>query len=239
MLACERKLQGFYLSHKKFVIPQIHSVSHGFSPTKLKTCVVWVRKDLLRWMLFTCPWFNSFNYLRTCLFFVFGCFVFLGCFDNSKKKKKNSKNIENFQKDKIFILDLVLFFLRITWIIISLLLFTCPWFNSFNYLSTCLLLLFFWLFWLLKKKIQKHWKFSKRQKYFILDLVLFFLRITWIIISLFWLRTCLILRRNTENMCCMTKSWAIFIFVWVCTSLYMYSWINWEIDISCLHTSIV
>ena len=98
LLASERKLQDFCLSHKKFVIPQIHSISHGFSPTKLKTPVVWVRKDLLRWVLFTCPWFNSFNYLRTCLFFfVFGCFVFLGCFDYWKKK---SKNIENFQKDK-------------------------------------------------------------------------------------------------------------------------------------------
>ena len=152
MLACERKLQDFCLSHKNFVIPKIHSISHGFSPTKLKTSIVWVRKDLLKWVLFTCPWFNSFNYLRTCLFFVFGCLVFIGCFDYSKKKK-----------------------------------------------------------------IQKHWKFSKRQKYLILGLVLFFPGITWIIISLFWLRTYLILWRNTENMCCMTEFMSYFYF---CMSMY-------------------
>ena len=139
MLACERKLQDFYLSHKKFVIPQIHSISHGFSPTKLKTLVVWVRKDLLRWVLFTCPWFNSFNYLRTCLFFVFGCFVFLGCFDYSKKKK--SKNIENFHL-------------------------------SFD--------------------LEQTWYCGETQK-----------------ICVAW-----------------QSSWAIFIFVWVYTSLYMYSWVN-------------
>ena len=48
MLACERNLQDFSLSQKKCVIPQIHSVSHGFSPTKPKTRAIWVRKDLLR-----------------------------------------------------------------------------------------------------------------------------------------------------------------------------------------------
>ena len=52
-----------------------------------------------------------------------------------------------------------------------------------------------------KKKIQKHWKFSKRQKYFILYLVLFFLRITWIMISLSWSRTCLTLWRNLNSIC--------------------------------------
>ena len=47
LLACERNLQGFSLSQKIGVIPQIHSVSHGFAPTKPKTRAIWVRKDLL------------------------------------------------------------------------------------------------------------------------------------------------------------------------------------------------
>ena len=46
--ACERNLQDFSLSQKISVISQIHSVSHGFSPTKLKTHAIRVRKDLLR-----------------------------------------------------------------------------------------------------------------------------------------------------------------------------------------------
>ena len=46
--ACEKNLQDFNLSQKISVIPQIHSTSHGFSPTKLKTHAIWVRKDLLR-----------------------------------------------------------------------------------------------------------------------------------------------------------------------------------------------
>ena len=45
LLACERNLQDFGLFQKTGVIPQIHSTSHGFSPTKLKTCAIWVRKD--------------------------------------------------------------------------------------------------------------------------------------------------------------------------------------------------
>ena len=45
LLACERNLQDFSLSQKIGVIPQIHSASHGFSPTKLKTRAMWVRKD--------------------------------------------------------------------------------------------------------------------------------------------------------------------------------------------------
>ena len=76
LLACETNLQDFSLSQKIGVIPQIHSASHGFSPTKSKTRVIWVRKDSLRRVLLTCPWFNSFNCLWTCLDFVFGCFVF-------------------------------------------------------------------------------------------------------------------------------------------------------------------
>ena len=48
LLACERNLQDFSLSQKIGVIPQIHSASHGFSPTKPKTRTIWVRKDLLR-----------------------------------------------------------------------------------------------------------------------------------------------------------------------------------------------
>ena len=48
LLACERNLQNFSLSQKIGVIPQIHSTSHGFSPTKLKTRAIWVRKDSLR-----------------------------------------------------------------------------------------------------------------------------------------------------------------------------------------------
>ena len=45
LLACERNLQNFSLSQKIGVIPQIHSASHGFSPTKPKTHARWVRKD--------------------------------------------------------------------------------------------------------------------------------------------------------------------------------------------------
>ena len=45
LLACERNLQDFSLSQKIGVIPQIHSASHGFSPTKPKTRAIWVRKD--------------------------------------------------------------------------------------------------------------------------------------------------------------------------------------------------
>ena len=48
LLACERNLQDFSLSQKIGVIPQIHSASHGFSPTKPKTRARWVRKDSLR-----------------------------------------------------------------------------------------------------------------------------------------------------------------------------------------------
>ena len=48
LLACERNLQDFSLSQKISIIPQIHSASHGFSPTKPKTCAIWVRKDSLR-----------------------------------------------------------------------------------------------------------------------------------------------------------------------------------------------
>ena len=48
LLACERNLQDFSLSQKIGVIAQIHSASHGFSPTKPKTRAIWVRKDSLR-----------------------------------------------------------------------------------------------------------------------------------------------------------------------------------------------
>ena len=48
LLACERNLQDLSLSQKIGVIPQIHSISHGFSPTKPKTRAIWVRKDSLR-----------------------------------------------------------------------------------------------------------------------------------------------------------------------------------------------
>ena len=40
LLACERNLQDFSLSQKIGEIPQIHSASHGFSPTKPKTCAI-------------------------------------------------------------------------------------------------------------------------------------------------------------------------------------------------------
>ena len=52
LLACEKNLQDFSLSQKIGVIPQIHSASHEFSPTKPKTYAIWVRKDSLRWVLF-------------------------------------------------------------------------------------------------------------------------------------------------------------------------------------------
>ena len=42
--AFERNLQDFSLSQKIGVIPQIHSASHGFLPTKPKTHTIWVRK---------------------------------------------------------------------------------------------------------------------------------------------------------------------------------------------------
>ena len=48
LLTFERKLQDFGVSQKNCVIPQIHSSSHGFSPTKPKTCAIWVRKDFLK-----------------------------------------------------------------------------------------------------------------------------------------------------------------------------------------------
>ena len=140
-MACERKLQDFGLSQKNGVIPQIHFVSHGFSPTKPKTCAVWVRKDLLRWELFICPWYNYFNYLWIYFYFCFRLFCL---------KKKN-------------------------------------------------------------------WKFSKRQKYFILCLVLFFLSITWIMISLSWFRTYVIRWRNIESMYCKIECISYF---WFCMSMY-------------------
>ena len=46
--AYEKNLQDLSLSQKIGVILQIHSVSHGFSPTKSKTRTIWVRKDSLR-----------------------------------------------------------------------------------------------------------------------------------------------------------------------------------------------
>ena len=52
LLACEKNLQDFSLSQKICVIPQIHSASHEFSPTKPKTYAIWVRNDSLRWVLF-------------------------------------------------------------------------------------------------------------------------------------------------------------------------------------------
>ena len=48
LLACERNLQDYSLSQKIGIIPQIHSASHEFSPTKPKTRTIWVRKDSLR-----------------------------------------------------------------------------------------------------------------------------------------------------------------------------------------------
>ena len=48
LLACERNLQDFSLFQKISVIPQIHSDSHEFSPTKPKIRAIWVRKNSLR-----------------------------------------------------------------------------------------------------------------------------------------------------------------------------------------------
>ena len=53
LLACKWKLQDYGLSQKKFVISQMHSTSHGFSPTKPKIRAIWVKKDVLRSVLFT------------------------------------------------------------------------------------------------------------------------------------------------------------------------------------------
>ena len=101
LLACERNLQDFSLSQKIGVIPQIHFTSHGFSPTKPKTRARWVRKDSRRWVLLTCPWFNSFNYLWTCFVFVILFFSFFFF---------KSKNIENFQKDKNILFWVLFYF---------------------------------------------------------------------------------------------------------------------------------
>ena len=68
---------------------------------KPKMHAIWWEKDLLRWGFFTCPWFNSFNYLWTCLHSVFGYFVFR-LFWLLKKKKKNPKTLKIFKKSKIF-----------------------------------------------------------------------------------------------------------------------------------------
>ena len=46
--AYERNLWDFSLFQKIGIISQIHSTSHGFSPTKPMIRVIWVRKDLLR-----------------------------------------------------------------------------------------------------------------------------------------------------------------------------------------------
>ena len=71
----------------------------------------------------------------------------------------------------------------------------------------------------IKKKIQKHWKISKRQKYFILYLVLFFLTITWIVISLSWFRTCLTLWRNLNSICYISAKLFLILceYVLICT----------------------
>ena len=114
LLACERKLQDYGLFQKNCVIPQIHSTSHGYSPTKTKTRAIWVQKDLLRWVSFTCHLFNSFNYLWTYLLSVFGYLVF-SLFRLFKKIQKHWKFSK---RQKYFILSLVLFFLRIIWIMI-------------------------------------------------------------------------------------------------------------------------
>ena len=96
LLACERNLQDFSLYQKIGVIPQIHSTSHGFSPTKPKTCAIWVRKDSLRWVLLTCPWFNSFNCFGHVLFLFLFVLFFLF-------KKKHPKTLKIFKKKtKIF-----------------------------------------------------------------------------------------------------------------------------------------
>ena len=85
----------------------------------------------------------------------------------------------------------------------------------FKFLVVLFLLEFFYLI----KKIQKHWKFSKRQKYFILYLVLFFLRITWIMIPLSWFRTCLTLWRNLNSMCYISAKLFLILcgYVLICT----------------------
>ena len=86
--ACEKNLQDFSISQKIGVIPQIHSASHGFSPTNPKTRAIWVRKDLLRWALFICLWFNFFNCLWPDMF----CLCFLLFFFKKKKKNKTKQN---------------------------------------------------------------------------------------------------------------------------------------------------
>ena len=70
--ACERNLQDFSLSQKIGVIPQTHSTSYRFSPTKPKIRAIWVRKNLQSQRLML----NSFNCLWTCFVSFFGCFVY-------------------------------------------------------------------------------------------------------------------------------------------------------------------
>ena len=105
LLTCERNLQDFNLSQKIGVIPQIHSTSHGFPPTKPKTRARWVRKDSPMWVLLTCPWFNSFNCLWTCLVFVFVSFRMF--FNLIKKIQKHWKI---FKKTKIFYFWVLFYF---------------------------------------------------------------------------------------------------------------------------------
>ena len=83
----------------------------------------------------------------------------------------------------------------------------------------------FFSFFFLKKKFKNIEKFQK-DKYFILCLDLFFfffcfffLRITWIMISLSWFRTCLTLWRNLNSMCYISAKLFLILceYVLVCT----------------------
>ena len=65
-------------------------------------------KNSLRWVLLTCPWFNSFNCLWTCLVFVFGCFVSFRMF--FYLIKKNPKTLKIFQKDKNILFWVLFYF---------------------------------------------------------------------------------------------------------------------------------
>ena len=101
LLACERNLQDFSLSQKIGVIRQIHSVSHGFLPTKPKTCAIWVRKDSLSWVLFylSLILILSIVYGHVLFLFLFLVVLFFRLFFILKK---NPKTLKIFKKTQMF-----------------------------------------------------------------------------------------------------------------------------------------
>ena len=83
------------------------------------------------------------------------------------------------------------------------------------------------LFWLLKKKNPKTLKIFKKTKIFYFGSCFIFLEDYMNYnISLFDLEQTWYCGERQKICVAWQSSWAIFIFVWVCTSLCMYSWVN-------------